>query len=317
MVTGCYNQGRYLAANIDSVLAQDYPAFEHIVIDSRSTDNTREVCERYAHVRYICRDDAGQSAALNTGFREATGDVIAWLNSDDYYEPGAFHRVAAELDPGAGRWIVAGDARMVDEDGRHLWVLKNGPVPFYRLLHHAHLYQAGGRTVMPCQPSVFFHRRVLERLGELEPDLGRAMDYEYWLRALVNGYTFAYCPQIFSNYRLHASSHTAKGYDTFLDEWTRVFERYYAALSPARRLYARCWWRLVTVECWGRRRQATAERYLDKARAARREGRPGARFRYLAAAAAAAPWISGRMLATACWNLASGGGREPEGADQS
>lgn len=99
VVTCCYNQGRYLGENIESVLAQRYASFEHIVVDDGSTDETRDVCARYPHVRYIYQENAGQSAALNRGFREARGEIIAWLNSDDCYEPGAFERVAREIGP--------------------------------------------------------------------------------------------------------------------------------------------------------------------------------------------------------------------------
>ena len=84
VVTCCYNQGAFLGDCIESVLRQDYPNFEHIVVDDGSTDNTAEVCRRYPHVKYIHQKNAGQSAALNRGFQEAKGDVIAWVNSDDY-----------------------------------------------------------------------------------------------------------------------------------------------------------------------------------------------------------------------------------------
>ncbi len=248
VVTCCYNQGAFLGECIESVLAQNYPNFEHIMVDDGSTDNTREVCEKYPHVKYIYQKNAGQSAALNRGFREATGDIIAWVNSDDYYEPFSFHTIARELRPEKDRWIVAGAAKVVNAQGRLQWVLKNGHVSFFRLLFHHRLYRYNGWTVMPCQPSVFFHRSVYERLGELDIKLRFAMDYEYWLRALSAGYRFHYIPQFFSLYRYHATSNSNQGFDTFVGEWTEVSNRYYNKLTPLRRFLAEAWWQAARIE---------------------------------------------------------------------
>lgn len=241
VVTCCYNQGRYLRDNIGSVLGQRWPEFEHIVVDDGSTDETPEVCARYPHVRYVRQENTGQSAALNRGFREARGEIIAWLNSDDYYEPGTFERVAREIGRLRRREIVTGDARLVDEAGGELRVLGKGPVSFRRLLNHPSLHARGGRTSMPCQPSTFFHRELSEKLGPLDTTLVYAMDYDYWLRAFEAGYRFFYVPQIFSNYRFHPTSHSNQGWETFMGEWTAVSERHYLALTPFRRRLADCW----------------------------------------------------------------------------
>jgi len=241
VVTCCYNQGRYLRDNIESVLAQNYPSFEHIVVDDGSTDETPEVCARYPHVRYVRQANAGQSAALNRGFREARGEIIAWLNSDDYYEPGAFERVAREIGRLRAGYLVTGAVRRVDETGAEILTLRKGRVPFYRLLLHPRIHAINGRTSMPCQPSTFFHRELSEKLGPLDTTLVYAMDYDYWLRALRAGYRFLYVPQLFSNYRFHATSHSNQGWETFMGEWTAVSERHYLALTPFRRRLADYW----------------------------------------------------------------------------
>ena len=240
VVTCCYNQGRYLRDNIESVLAQRWPGFEHIVVDDGSTDETAAVCARYPHVRYLRQENAGQSAALNRGFREARGEIIAWLNSDDYYEPGAFERVAREIGRLRRGEIVTGDARLVDAAGAEIRVLGKGAVSFHRLLYHHLLHALGGRTSMPCQPSTFFHRKLFEKLGPLDTTLVYAMDYDYWLRAFEAGYRFLYVPRIFSNYRFHATSHSNQGWETFMGEWTAVSERHYRARTPLRRRLADC-----------------------------------------------------------------------------
>ncbi|HOE27557.1 MAG TPA: glycosyltransferase family 2 protein [bacterium] len=241
VVTCCYNQARYLRDNIESVLAQRWPGFEHIVVDDGSTDETAAVCARYPHVRYLRQENAGQSAALNRGFREARGEIIAWLNSDDYYEQGAFERVAREIGRLRTGYLVTGAVRRVDEAGAEILTLLKGTVPFYRLLLHPRIHSINGRTSMPCQPSTFFHRELFEKLGPLDTTLVYAMDYDFWLRAFEAGYRFLYVPQIFSNYRFHATSHSNQGWETFMGEWTAVSERHYRALTPLRRRLADCW----------------------------------------------------------------------------
>src|SRR5206468_5733093 len=99
VVTSSYNQGRFLGRTIDSVLAQDYPNLEHIVVDGMSADETPAVLARYPHLRVLREKDRGQADAINKGFRLATGDVYCFLNSDDTFLPGALHRVAREVDP--------------------------------------------------------------------------------------------------------------------------------------------------------------------------------------------------------------------------
>jgi len=95
IVTPSLNQGRYIEQTIQSVLLQNYPNFEHIVIDGGSTDGTVEILKKYPHLKWISEKDSGQSEALNKGLKMATGDIIAWINSDDWYAEGAFNNVAS------------------------------------------------------------------------------------------------------------------------------------------------------------------------------------------------------------------------------
>lgn len=293
VVTCCYNQGRFLPDCFAAVAAQRYPHVEHIVVDDGSTDDTRAICARFPHVRYIHQANAGQSAALNRGFAEATGDVIAWVNSDDYFAPGAFRRVARELDPDRGRWIVAGAAQVVDAGGEFRWLLPNGPVPFFRLLFHPDLYRRNGRTAMPCQPSVFFHRRVWHELGPLDTTLKYAMDYDYWLRALTRGYRFHYVRQIFSNYRYHATSNSNQGFDTFLGEWQAVSDRFRAALPPVLRATAAAWLAWARLESvFIRRHRAALRQLAHQDLDAATRGHGAATWSQRRQALAAAPWLA-------------------------
>lgn len=292
VVTCSYNQAQFIGETIESVQAQGYADFEHIVVDGGSKDHSAEVCARYPHVQFILAPGTTQAEALNLGFARARGDIIAWLNSDDYYEPGTFATVARELDPARGRCIVAGAAQVVNATGGYQWLLRNGHVPFLRLLFHPRLYPLNGHMVMPCQPSVFFHRTVWEALGPLEGKLRYSMDYEYWLRALSRGYSFHYVPQIFSNYRYHDTSHSNRGFDTFLGEWQVVSDRYLATLSPARRALAELWWTYARLESRVVGRHKAVLQYLgreDAAAAARGPRAP--RWPYQLRAMLRAPWL--------------------------
>lgn len=264
VVTCSYNQGRFIGDTIESVLAQNHPRLEHIVVDGGSRDETKAVCDRYPHVRFVAAAGTSQTEALNIGFREAAGDIMAWLNSDDCYARGTFARVAREIDPSQGRHIVAGAANVVDERGNYLWQLPNGRVPLFRLLFHPRLYPFNGWTVMPCQPAVFFHREVLTALGPLDTTLRYAMDYEFWLRALVRGFRFHYVPQVFALYRIHGESLTSQGYDKFLPEWTQVALHYYSELPWWKQFAAECWWLYARAECFFVRRHKAARDYLAR-----------------------------------------------------
>ena len=118
IVTASFNQARFIRETIESVLAQGYADVEHIVVDGRSTDDTPLILDDYPHLKVVREPDRGQADAINKGFRLATGDVFAFLNSDDTLLPGALERVAAEIDPARGRHVVMGRCRFVDENGR-------------------------------------------------------------------------------------------------------------------------------------------------------------------------------------------------------
>jgi len=98
IVTPSFNQGNFIDENIQSVLTQNYPNFEHIIIDGGSIDGTVDILKKYSHLKWVSEPDRGQASALNKGFRMATGDVIGWLNSDDSYLPGTFEVVARAFD---------------------------------------------------------------------------------------------------------------------------------------------------------------------------------------------------------------------------
>jgi glycosyltransferase involved in cell wall biosynthesis len=198
IVTPNRGHGRYLRQCIDSVLAQGHPDVEHLVFDAGSQDGSVEVLRSYGDaISWVSAPDAGQAAAINEGFRKATGDVVAWLNSDDYYLPGAFDAALDTLarDPGAA--AVHGNAWMVDEGGARV-----RRYPTFSLRR---------RDLAPkcyvCQPTVFLRRELLDEVGLLNDDLELCFDYEWWLR-ILRRHRMAFCERPLAATRQHARTKT-------------------------------------------------------------------------------------------------------------
>ena len=201
IVTPSYNQGAYLEATLRSLLAQNYPDLELIVIDGGSTDASVEIIRRYTPSLsyWESERDRGQSHALNKGFAHVHGDIWSWLNSDDLLEPGVLRRVAEVFaqDPEAG--VVYGDCVYVGEDGETV-IEKFPGEPHSRLRHLAHRFIA--------QPSCFFRSRMVP--PAVREDLHYCMDYDLWLQLAGRGVKFHYVPEVFSRYRLHDQSKSVR-----------------------------------------------------------------------------------------------------------
>lgn len=221
VVTPSFNQGRYIEQTIQSVLAQNYPHFEHIVIDGGSTDGTIDVLRRYPHLTWVSEPDKGQTDALNKGLRMASGDIIAWINSDDYYLEGAFQRVAAEFRDNPATHLVLGDCLWFYEGSDRTIKVVNRTKTFEDIIRY------WDDWIIPTQPSVFFKRSLLDKVGFFDVSLNMAMDYEFWLRAAKHN-DLVHIPQILSAYRFHDASKSGMGNDWshFFDEWHRAYLRH-------------------------------------------------------------------------------------------
>lgn len=180
IVTPSYNQAGFIERTIRSVLDQrgDFE-LEYLVIDGGSTDGTQEILERYrGRLSWISEPDAGQVDAIGKGFTRASGEVLAWLNSDDAYLPGALDAVARALRQPGARWCF-GQCLVVDEADREI----RRAISWYknRLLRRYTLRRLLTKDFI-SQPATFFRRDLLEEAGPLDPGYRYAMDYELWLR---------------------------------------------------------------------------------------------------------------------------------------
>jgi len=221
VITPSFNQGRFIARTIDSVLAQGYANLEHIVVDGMSTDDTRAVLARYPHLRVLREPDRGQSEAINKGFRLATGDIHCFLNSDDTFLPGALHRVAREIDPGRGRHVVMGRCTHIDEEDRPLDV--EHPSAY---LGHRRILEVWKEHTIP-QPATFWTREVWLSCGPLDELEQAVPDYDLFCR-FSQRYHFHFVDQLLATYRLHDRSKTCTRNSTdVMAESLRVSRRYW------------------------------------------------------------------------------------------
>ena len=174
VVSPSYNQGRFIETCIKSVLQQEFPNFEHIVVDGGSTDETLEILGKYDHVKWISESDQGMQDALNKGFRMATGEIIGWLNTDDYYLPGCFAKVANYFLSHPETDVLYGDYRWVDQDGRVTQLRREIDFDVFILKYLHVLYIPTTAT--------FIHKRVASGRPLINLDYSYAMDYELFLR---------------------------------------------------------------------------------------------------------------------------------------
>jgi glycosyltransferase involved in cell wall biosynthesis len=216
IITPSFNQGRFLPETFRSLARQDYPNIEHIVIDGGSTDGTVDLLKAAPGIRWVSEKDQGQIDALNKGFAMATGDILAWLNSDDTVSPGAV-RIAVEALERTGADLVYGDVRLVDQDSTHERMFYG--IPFdYRILLYGIDYIG--------QQSVFFRRALLERAGPLLPEFDNAFDYELWLRMARHG-RLVYVPQLRGQIRKHAAAKSIAAAHRTWTETRRIRREYW------------------------------------------------------------------------------------------
>ncbi len=202
VVTPSFNQGDFLEATILSVLSQDYPRIEYIVMDGGSTDGSLEIIRRYEGqlAYWESKPDRGQVDAINRGFARSQGTVLAWLNSDDRYEPGALREAVDTLlaHPQAG--LVYGIGAMVDPCGR---LLGHKGAPFDAAASLARY------NTLIVQPTTFIRREVLQQVGWLDPCLEYLFDWDLWLRISL-AYRMAFVPRVWASAVVHPEAKTER-----------------------------------------------------------------------------------------------------------
>ena len=218
VVTPSYNQGQYLEETIRSVLLQDYPNLEYVVVDGGSGDGSVDTIQKYAPwlTSWVSEPDRGQSHAINKGFARTDGEVLGWLNSDDIYLPGTLATVAANLAPRADAALIYGQARHMDQDSVLAGEVLALPFDYQTLITTSNFIP---------QPSAFFRRSAFAAAGGLNEALHFSMDYDLWLRLGRLGQVL-FVPRPLTGMRTYAQSKTGSADRRMFVEVRQMIERH-------------------------------------------------------------------------------------------
>lgn len=218
IVTPSYNQARYLERTIRSVLDQDYPHIEYFIMDGGSKDGSAEIIQRYEDqlAGWVSERDRGQTDAINKGFARATGQIFAWLNSDDTYNPGAIRAAVQYLQENPQVGLVYGETNFIDDQDRVLGRFPAAQTDYARLRQ--------GYVHIP-QQAAFWRADLWRQVAPLDPDFYFAMDYDLWVR-LARISRVQYLPgRVWANFRLHSSGKTMLADERCWPEMLRVHYR--------------------------------------------------------------------------------------------
>jgi len=224
IVTPSFNQAQFIRETIDSVLDQDYPNVEYIVVDGASTDQTAEVVKPYlSRLTYISEPDYGQTHAINKGFAMARGEIVAWLNSDDVFLPGAVSRAVAALQANPEAAVVYGEGYLIDAQSN---VKERFPYT-----QHFDLWKLVYLSDYILQQSVFFRKSALEIVGPLREDLNFVMDWEILIR-LGKKYEFVRLEEYMGSLREYEAAKTSAGGVARAHEIWRMLRAHCGSLLP-------------------------------------------------------------------------------------
>ncbi len=178
IITPSYNQGHFIEETIRSVLLQDYPDIEYIVVDGKSNDNTIEILKKYGnHLTWTSEPDEGQTDAINKGLKKSTGDIVAYLNSDDIYQPGTFLKIVHYFKNHPETAMIYGNIVHINKESDIIEYKKTRQVTIDNIFTF---------NVYIPQPTVFLRRSLVKNVGCFDNKLHLAMDFDYWVRVIKN-----------------------------------------------------------------------------------------------------------------------------------
>ena len=217
VVTPSYNQVKYLEETILSVLNQTYPNIEYLVVDGGSSDGSVELLKQYDDriSWWVSEPDQGQTDAINKGFARASGEVYAWLNSDDLYHPDAVSEAVEYLVTHPEVGLVYGDANFIDANERVIGKFNAQQTSYQRLRR--------GGVYIP-QQAAFWRANLWDEVGPLDPSFYFAMDYDLWVR-LARITEIRYTPRLWAYFRLHDDAKTISADDRCWPEMLKVHRR--------------------------------------------------------------------------------------------
>jgi glycosyltransferase involved in cell wall biosynthesis len=235
IVTPSFNQAKYLPKTIESILSQNYPNLEYMIIDGGSTDGSVDIIKKYeSHLSYWCSEkDEGQSDAIEKGMERSTGDLLNWINSDDLLFPGALGRIADAWMKRPQTDLVVGSQAFCDRNGR-----------IFRISCPPSRASFSIKNWIPIgQQSTFFSRDAYRRVGGVLKELHAIMDQDLYYRILKSGGNLFTINGLVGMIRYHAEAKTHCRKDLWEDEIPRFMSKH--GISPKSQFLAKCWMRLA------------------------------------------------------------------------
>ncbi len=223
IVTPSLNQGQFIEETIRSVLLQGYPDLEYIIIDGSSTDGSVDIIKKYEPwlTYWVSEPDKGQAHAINKGLKMATGEIVAWLNSDDYYEVSVMSKIAKKFTELASMDLIYGNKKRVDNKSAFINLYVPEEFNYSNLLFY---------NFIP-QESCFWKRSLHAELGYLSEDYTYAMDYDLWLRWGVRK-KFLHADEVYASQRVHYDSKTTMNIQAGISEFLEILERLFRSEKP-------------------------------------------------------------------------------------
>ncbi|OGZ03090.1 MAG: hypothetical protein A2430_01925 [Candidatus Liptonbacteria bacterium RIFOXYC1_FULL_36_8] len=243
IITPSYNQGLYIEETIQSVLSQVGNFYiDYIIADGGSTDQSVSIIKKYDQLiknnsyptkclgikyRWWSKKDRGQTDAINQGLKIATGNLISWLNSDDYLEPNALSKVFKEFINHPNYSLFYGDGYLLNQFNGNKKILKARPGNFQQFLKRGHDI---------FQPAAFFTKNIITKVGFLDQNMHYAFDYDFWLRILKVGHSY-YFPETLATFRLWPNSKTSSKQNEFFKERKQIFKKYGGNIIDPKTIY--------------------------------------------------------------------------------
>lgn len=243
IVTPVYNGEKFLRQTIESILSQEGNFYiDYIIIDDGSTDNSLAIIKEYdalldikketrclgVKFRYVTGPNMGQSKAYNLGFSMATGELMAWMNADDYYLPGAFEYISNLYNNDQSIDFIYSDCLKIYSNGR-LATTEPRPRPNEALKS----LRSRGNSFDIC----FFTKQIFNKVGPLDETLKYCMDLDFWFRVFVTGKT-KYAPYTTAAFRIWEGSNTSTQQEKFAEERKKIFKKYGGNIIAPKKIYS-------------------------------------------------------------------------------